>query len=257
MNKRIKQSLLYTFLVMTGVVYSHSPAFSEGMTLKIEEPTDAWLKFTGEKIASNGPGLHTPPNGVGDLTADIKMRAHCNENFGVIGIHLLDEQGNNIIPGGLSSGSDDPPRTRYHTFEAVPIAAISYLKSQCRTVPDGGAYGALFPIRVKLDCFNPLEYLGMDLDGTDWKYKTYDLEFPLKVTCYLGRAYATVEDEYWTYSCPETPGSNESYWQTYRLVVDGTDSHQVRTSSPLNNPDCVTISQSNGSKMDKVIWKAE
>lgn len=256
MNKRIKQSLLYTFLVMTGVVYSHSPAFSEGMTLKIEEPTDAWLKFTGEKIASNGPGLHTPPNGVGDLTADIKMRAHCNENYGVKRIWLIDAQGNRI-PDGFSTSSDDPSRTRRHTFEAVPIATISYLKSRCSTVAGDGTYGALFPIRVELECFNPLENLGLDLDGMDWKYKTYDLEFLLKVTCYLDRAYATVEDEYWTYSCPETPGSNESYWETYRLVVDGTDSHQVRTSSPLNNPDCVTISQSNGSNMDKVIWKAE
>ncbi len=251
----LRKSILIPTLVVTICVCSYSSAFSEGMTLKIEKPVryTAWIKFTGDKIASYSIGLHTPTDGT--LTADIKVRAHCEENYEVNEIQLKDTLGNTI--SNSFSGDDSNHRTQRHTFLNAPIATIQELKDGCKTLPDGRMYNTYLYTHIMLECKNPLEYYGMDLDGVGWKEKIFGLSIPLDVTCYLDRVRATVEDEYWTYACPETPRNNDTYWKNFRLVVEGTDSHEVRTNAPLNEPRCVSISLGDRSNMNKVIWRAD
>jgi len=253
MKKIVRNCLLFTTFIFTGLLSSYSSAFAEGHTLKITEPEDVWLRFNEEKVASYSIGLHVPADG--SVTADLKFRGHCPEDYVVSSVTVYDAIDNRDIyksPGGRIS---DHNRTEYLTFEGLKVSTIVDLKARCSTVAGGGTYGINLPIKAELSCFD--NSFQLDPFRNNYIDNDYYLDLPIKVTCGLTMVNATVEDEFWSYLCPKTPRDDEAFWQKYRLVVEGTDSNQVRTNVSLGEPQCVNISQSNGSNMSKVIWKAE
>ena len=255
MNKEVvKKCFLHTTLIAAAWFSGHSSAFAEGHTLTIHEPESVWLKFNEKEVASYSNGLHTPADS--SVTADLKFRAHCPEDYVVSSIIVYDEYRKDNRTLRTGNSIEDNHRTEYLTLEDLTISTIADLHMRCSTVQGGGTYGINIPIQADLYCYDPPS-LTDPIDNNRWSDRTYHLELPIKVTCGLTMANATVEDEFWSYLCPETPRDDEVFWQKYRLVVDGTDSNQVRTSTSLGEPYCVPFSKSDGSQMNTVTWKAD
>ena len=212
-----------------------SSLYAGSMDVTVVEPdpgrNELYVKLQGDAVVAVSAQLGASGHKV---VADmLKIKMHCDSDFD-IDWYRFDEEHHE---------KHNNTRTLYHQEPYYQITSISDLATQCSDrVQGNGTFTTNIDVpRVILKCIK-FAIVGPDTK----KRKVYDnLTIPLKVKCTPApdTVEATVSQK-WTYSCPDTPKTDQAFWERYRFVVKGTYSTSVVSKMPQGNVKCVRAFQS-------------
>lgn len=258
----IIKSFLRSGFTVLSILFFASPAFADvwatgeyALTELLTPRESTPVHLTYNKVSTSEYGYLSYNTNNASLRASLRFKSVCPAGFGIssVWVHAEDYETVQKIYTGDTRGWT-------YTVNDIKIANFTELQSACLNLGRNGKVNFPRSLTAKIQCTEGDPGIG----ATEIKHYSHDLRFDSKILCIdvlpppaSGVAYATVTEGHWQYTCPNSYQDTDEFWNTYRLVVEGTYSTQVRTIEPIGSPRCIRRYKSDGSNESKVIWRNE